>query len=158
MASCPPGWCSQSYCNQLNRKINDLQNYITAHEPQWLQDIAISNIISGGGGLDSEDIAEMIEDAINWLKGIDLNIGDYEQRIAEALDSYFVKKSDYQEEHKKLQDKVAVMEEFLSKKFGKEYCNYEAFRLIEMGWKKVECGNTTYFPKEGGGVITITPA
>lgn len=134
---------------KLVKRVEGVEGYISEHEEGWSKDI-----VGGGGGIGRETVTKMIEDAIAWLTGAEKSVDELSERIAVALSSYFVNWNEYYS----LKEKVTVMQGFMEEKYGSEFCDYEAYRLIEeFDWEKVECGGTTYYPKEDGGVLGITP-
>jgi len=113
-------------------RITAMENYIAGHEQQWSQDTS---------GASHNWVMEQITEAIESLRAW----------VTESITAL-------QTQDKYLRDKANVMDEYLQGKFGKEYCDYEAQKLIdEYGWETVECGGTTYFSSDRG-ILVITPA
>lgn len=139
---------------RLMQRVEDIEDYISGHEAGWSEDKV------GGGGISYKSAAHLIENAIDWLLGKNPYPNEEEMIVGSSIGEYCMSKQEfsaYEEKISWLEDKVSVMQDFLLVKYPQEYCNYEATKLIGMGYEKVECGGTTYF-NINGGAVTISPA
>lgn len=114
------------------------QQYISENEQSWKKDIE---------GIEYENVADIIANAINWLLGNNPFAEDYEKEVGTSLDNYFASDNDLRYLMLRINDlqlRVESLENAMEEIAAEEHCEGKLKVLAKYGLKGVSCGNTTY--------------
>jgi len=156
------GYDDEAHINMIwticqEEKLNSLGSHVGQNEGQWMTD---------GSGANYNDIASLIEGAINWLLGKNKTPTEYEARVANSMDSYFASDADTYYLLMRIQDleyRVEALEKTANKLSADAYCQGKLEVLVENGLESVSCGDTFYHnhmkdPSTGEDIVVgLTP-
>lgn len=115
------------------------QQYINEHEAQWSQNDAVQ----------APEMANIIQNAIDWLIGTDTLVPPQSQQIAIALSSYFASKNDVMVLVNRInqQDlRIQALERAMEQIGPEAYCQAKLDLMKEYNLTGVKCGvNSTYY-------------